>query len=116
MQVMEAAAWRQPSQAPTADLVGLQIGLATTSEILGHSVIESRSKDTLISLVDPRLGLPAEDERCATCGGTNYDECTGHFAHVKLTQPIFHPNYIRCVQRVLQKICLACGVPKVKKM
>lgn len=44
---------------------------------LGHSVIESRSKDTLISLVDPRLGLPAEDERCATCGGTNYDECTG---------------------------------------
>lgn len=41
--------------------------------------------------------------------------CVGHFAHVKLTQPIFHPNHMRLVQRVLQNICLACGVPKEKK-
>lgn len=44
---------------------------------LGFSVIKSRCQDTLKNLVDPRLGLPAENEICATCGGTNYDECTG---------------------------------------
>jgi hypothetical protein len=40
-------------------------------------VLESRGNDQLSNLVDPRLGLPAEAERCATCGGTNYEECTG---------------------------------------
>ena len=44
---------------------------------LGFSVIERRNKDPLSNLVDPRLGLPAEDDRCATCGGTNYEQCTG---------------------------------------
>ncbi len=39
----------------------------------------------------------------------------GHFAHVDLSQPIFHPNHMRLLQHVLQKICLGCGVPLVKK-
>lgn len=32
---------------------------------------------SLRDLVDPRLGLPAEEEKCLTCGGTTYENCTG---------------------------------------
>ncbi|KAG0566496.1 hypothetical protein KC19_7G068200 [Ceratodon purpureus] len=119
MQVMEAAAQSQPSQPPCAELVALQFGLATHDEYVGFSVLEQRRKgqprDELNSLKDPRLGIPAIDDICATCGGINYHECTGHFGHLELTQPIFHPNHMRLVQRILQKICLACGLPRLKK-
>lgn len=40
----------------------------------------------------------------------------GHFGHVRLPEPIFHPTYVRLLQRMLQKICLGCGTPKPKKM
>uniref|UniRef100_A0A7I4B1E4 DNA-directed RNA polymerase subunit n=1 Tax=Physcomitrium patens TaxID=3218 RepID=A0A7I4B1E4_PHYPA len=99
---------------PSAEIVGLQFGLTTANEIVGFSV-QNRARDTLSSLIDPRLGLPAENERCATCSGTNINECTGHFGHLKLTQPIFHPHHVRLLQQVLSKICLACGSLKGKK-
>lgn len=72
---------------------------------LGFSVLDTRGKETLSNLVDPRLGLPAEDERCATCGGTNYDECTGEvtdpglvqrgFLAVAISELVRHPKLIR---------------------
>ena len=52
------------------------------------------------------LNLPA----FYSCGSI-----AGHFSHVKLTQAIFHPNHMRLLQRTLQKICLGCGLPLVKK-
>ncbi|KAG0610214.1 hypothetical protein M758_7G047400 [Ceratodon purpureus] len=119
MQVMEAAAQSQPSQPPCAELVGLQFGLATHDDYVGFSVLEKRRKgqprDELNSLKDPRLGIPVTDDICATCGGINYHECTGHFGHLELTQPIYHPNHVPLLQRILQKTCLACGLPRLKK-
>ncbi|KAG0610587.1 hypothetical protein M758_7G077400 [Ceratodon purpureus] len=122
MQVMEAAAQSQPSQPPCAELAGHQFGLATHDEYVRFSVLEQRRKgqprdeprDELNSLKDPRLGIPVTDDiSCATCGGINYQECTGHFGHLELTQ--LHPNHMRLVQRILQRICLACGRPRLKK-
>ncbi|CAK9863797.1 unnamed protein product [Sphagnum jensenii] len=105
----------QPPDPPLAELVGIQFGMLAAKEIINFSVLEKgKSVRTPKELWDPRLGQPVED-RCATCGGRNTDECTGHFAHVDLSQPIFHPNHMRLLQHVLQKICLGCGVPLVKK-
>ncbi|KAG0558779.1 hypothetical protein KC19_10G053800 [Ceratodon purpureus] len=107
----------KPPKPPSAELVGLQFGLATTNDLVGYSVIKTGCNDSIKTLVDPRLGLPSssEDENCGTCGGTNYEECAGHFAHVRLSQPILHPNHTRLLLHVLQAICVACGVPKAKK-
>ncbi|KAG0604132.1 hypothetical protein M758_10G148000 [Ceratodon purpureus] len=102
----------KPPKPPSTELVGLQLGLATTKDLVGYSVIKTGCNDSIKTLVDPRLGLPAEDENCGTCGGTNYEENAGHFTHVSLSQPILHPNHTRFLLHVLQAICVACGVPK----
>jgi hypothetical protein len=44
---------------------------------LGFSVLERGCQDSITGLEDPRLGIPTEDEKCATCGGINYENCAG---------------------------------------
>ena len=52
---------------------------------VGYSVIKTGCNDSIKTLVDPRLGLPAEDENCGTCGGTNYEENAGETDRLDIT-------------------------------
>jgi DNA-directed RNA polymerase beta' subunit len=73
----------QPPDPPLAELVGIQFGMLAAKEIINFSVLEKgKSVRTPKELWDPRLGQPVED-RCATCGGRNTDECTGMMMMLK---------------------------------
>ena len=41
-------------------------------------------------LYDPALGPLDPLERCETCS-LGYDECPGHYGHIELAVPAFHP-------------------------
>jgi DNA-directed RNA polymerase II subunit RPB1 len=59
-------------------------------------------------LIDSRMGPSDNYSDCATCGlGSIY--CIGHFAHIELSEPVFHISYLPFVKKILSCICLRCS-------
>lgn len=40
----------------------------------------------------------------------------GHFGHIKLPFPIYHPSHMKFVKEILEKVCLNCLEIKSKKV
>ena len=45
--------------------------------------------------------------RCATCRLT-YFTCPGHFGHIELASPVFHPLFMLNMYNLLRGTCLFC--------
>ncbi|KAJ3311182.1 DNA-directed RNA polymerase II subunit rpb1, partial [Gonapodya sp. JEL0774] len=63
-------------------------------------------------LVDPRLGIVDKSLRCGTCDGDSTN-CQGHFGHIELAKPVYHPGFIGTVKRLLEIVCVFCGKMKL---
>ncbi|KAL2633755.1 hypothetical protein R1flu_005234 [Riccia fluitans] len=114
------------AQVPTRISTGKwKFGLLSTSAILKLSVFDMQhSLRKPKDLTSERLGLPTPSGHCTTCNASAVDQvffsskvkrdkvCQGHFGHVLLPTPIFHPNHVLRLVRLLRKICLNCGKPK----
>ncbi|XP_078429517.1 nuclear RNA polymerase D1B isoform X2 [Wolffia australiana] len=59
------------------------------------------------------LGLPSEAGKCDACGTSELGECEGHFGHVILPLPVYHPFHVHELKNLLNLLCLKCL--KVKK-
>lgn len=68
-------------------------------------------------LNDPRMGTNSRDAkfRCKTCdctysgSGSNMDDCPGHFGHIELCRPVYHPGFINDVLKILHCVCFQCS-------
>lgn len=58
-------------------------------------------------VIDPRLGVTEDRSYCATCGESALT-CPGHFGHIKLAEPVFHPGYITYIKNILSCVCIRC--------
>ena len=74
--------------------------------------------------MDPRMGTIDRNFKCQTCG-EGMSECPGHFGHVELARPVYHPGaqprsffvfsltlplgFIVKVKKILECICVNCG-------
>lgn len=65
-------------------------------------------KPMVNGVLDPKLGLSSPGELCETCNKT-LQECTGHFGHIELTLPVFHPGYQKMLVKILQTVCKKCA-------
>ncbi|KAL3691937.1 hypothetical protein R1sor_005588 [Riccia sorocarpa] len=117
---MEAAEAPAGGSPPWAGITGIQFGTMTRGHIVKMSVTEDSQASKPMKprdvLVDAKLGLPTASRQCLTCNGATTDECQGHFSHINLPLPIFHPNHVEALVRVLRKICLNCGQPRRKSL
>lgn len=52
---------------------------------------ETTHKPKLGGLMDPRMGTIDRNFKCQTCG-EGMSECPGHFGHIELAKPVFHPG------------------------
>lgn len=52
---------------------------------------ETTHKPKMGGLMDPRLGTIDRNFKCQTCG-EGMSECPGHFGHIELARPVFHPG------------------------
>lgn len=59
------------------------------------------------------MGTTDRDSSCGTCG-CSYIECPGHFGHITLAQPVYHPGYVTHVRKVLRCICCECGLLRLR--
>jgi DNA-directed RNA polymerase II subunit RPB1 len=57
---------------------------------------------------DPRMGVTNKDLLCHTCNGDVID-CPGHFGHIDLAKPVFHPGLIDMVRKILKCVCFNCS-------
>ncbi|KAI1331353.1 DNA-directed RNA polymerase II subunit RPB1 [Xylariaceae sp. FL0255] len=109
------------SDAPLKTVEEVQFGLLSPEEIKNMSVChimypetmdETRTKPRQNGLNDPRLGSVDRQFKCATCS-ENMSECPGHFGHIELAKPVYHPGFIKKVKKILEIVCTSCG--KVKE-
>lgn len=52
---------------------------------------EATHKAKTGGLMDPRMGTIDRNFKCQTCG-EGMSECPGHFGHIELARPVFHPG------------------------
>jgi DNA-directed RNA polymerase II subunit RPB1 len=59
-------------------------------------------------LSDPRLGALDRYTPCQTCSMRDSD-CPGHFGHIELVKPVFHPGFLPIMMKVLRCVCWFCS-------
>lgn len=105
------------SSAPLKTIEEIQFGLLGPEEIKGMSVAhivypeamdETRTKPRDGGLNDPLLGSVDRQFKCKTCT-ENMSECPGHFGHIELAKPVYHPGFIKKVKKVLEIVCHNCS-------
>lgn len=105
------------SDAPLRTIQEIQFGLMSPEEIKNMSVAhilypetmdESRQRPRDQGLNDPRLGSIDRQFKCATCD-QGMQECPGHFGHIELAKPVFHPGFIKKTKKILEIVCHSCG-------
>lgn len=58
-------------------------------------------------LYSPVLGAIKNFEICPTCGQNNFN-CPGHYGHIELSVPVYHPMLIQIMYQLINKCCLEC--------
>ncbi|KAJ7758196.1 beta and beta-prime subunits of DNA dependent RNA-polymerase [Mycena maculata] len=105
------------SAAPIHQVKEVQFSILSPEEIKEHSVARIEYLDTtdeltrrprIGGLMDPRMGTTNPDVECQTCG-EGMSGCPGHFGHIELARPVFHPGFISKVKKILECICINCG-------
>ncbi|KAI0473760.1 DNA-directed RNA polymerase II subunit RPB1 [Xylariaceae sp. FL0804] len=105
------------SDAPLKTVEEIQFGLLSPEEVKNMSsahimypetMDETRTKPRQNGLNDPRLGSVDRQFKCATCM-ENMSECPGHFGHIELAKPVYHPGFIKKVKKILEIVCHNCS-------
>ena len=106
----------------TGSLNCVRFSLYTDDEIRKLSVKCIRNPQTFDhfgnptygGLYDPALGPADRDDVCTTCGqGSMY--CPGHFGHIELKLPVYHPLFMKLLVTILRSTCFQCHKVDVEK-
>lgn len=103
------------SDEPVREVTAVRFGILAPDEIRLGSVCEvtnpriyENNRPTVGGLFDLRMGTTNHEFACETCGGTP-KTCTGHFGHIELPDPVYHPCFIDTVAKVLNVVCHHCS-------
>jgi DNA-directed RNA polymerase II subunit RPB1 len=105
------------SSAPLKTIQEIQFGVMSPEEIKNMSVAhiqypetmdETRTKPRQEGLNDPRLGSVDRQFKCKTCT-ESMSECPGHFGHIELATPVFHPGFLKKTKKILEIVCNSCS-------
>ena len=98
---------------------GIQFSVLGPDEVKARSVVEvtkpdaySGSEPVVGGLFDPRMGVIEHNRLCATCEQKNAF-CPGHFGHITLARPIFHPLFFNTVRSLMKCVCYRCSRPMI---
>lgn len=92
----------------------IKFGLATSQEICKYSISDCPITHPSL-LLNPFLGLPLEAGRCESCGTAEPGQCEGHFGYIELPIPIYHPDHVNELKKMLSLLCLKCLKLKNRK-
>jgi DNA-directed RNA polymerase II subunit RPB1 len=101
-----------------AEIIGIEFGIFSPDEIRRSSVVHvefpetfentNTTKPKIKGLTDPHLGPIEPFVQCESCG-LEQEECWGHFGHIELVRPIYHPSFVSTILKILRCCCHVCG-------
>lgn len=97
------------------NIKGIQFGIFNSDDIIKNSVVKVEYNDVYDKgipkyggLSDLRMGTCDRAFNCQTCHG-DIITCPGHFGHIDLCHPVFHPGYVKTVVKILSNVCFNCS-------
>ncbi|KDQ18256.1 hypothetical protein BOTBODRAFT_554491 [Botryobasidium botryosum FD-172 SS1] len=84
----------------------------SVKQIVNPVLLDDLNRPNLGGLYDPALGPSTQRDICATCRLT-YFQCPGHFGHIELPAPVYHPLFMINMYNLLRGACLYCHKFKI---
>ncbi|KZS97882.1 beta and beta-prime subunits of DNA dependent RNA-polymerase [Sistotremastrum niveocremeum HHB9708] len=84
----------------------------SVKQIVNPILLDDLNRPNAGGLYDPALGPTEKHDLCATCG-LNYFTCPGHFGHIELPSPVYHPLFMKQAYNLLRSTCMYCHHFKV---
>lgn len=102
-------------------------GFHTSDDIKKISVVEVSNPETFNALGYPTTGglydvlMGPSTDKSGNCGTCHLDKkyCPGHYGHIVLPLPCFHPMFLRTIVSIMKLSCPVCKlfvIPSKKKM
>ncbi|KAF9464350.1 hypothetical protein BDZ94DRAFT_1162001 [Collybia nuda] len=88
-------------------LTAEEIRRISVKQIVNPVLLDDLNRPNIGGLYDPALGPSDRSDICATCRLT-YFTCPGHFGHIELPAPVFHPLFVTNMYNLLRGTCLFC--------
>ncbi|PKI82389.1 hypothetical protein MVES_003713 [Malassezia vespertilionis] len=95
------------TRAITSHVKSASFSFLTADEIVNPVLLDNANAPTEGGLYDPGLGPMRLDDICRTCH-MNHFECPGHFGHIELPAPVFHPLFMNHAFSLLRGMCVFC--------
>ncbi|KZT29285.1 beta and beta-prime subunits of DNA dependent RNA-polymerase [Neolentinus lepideus HHB14362 ss-1] len=91
-----------------------EIRRISVKQIVNPVLLDDLNRPNIGGLYDPALGPSDKQDICATCRLT-YFTCPGHFGHIELPSPVFHPLFMMNMYNLLRGTCLFCHKFKMER-
>ncbi|KAF4619599.1 hypothetical protein D9613_005174 [Agrocybe pediades] len=79
----------------------------SVKQIVNPVLLDDLNRPNIGGLYDPALGPSDRSDICATCHLTYYT-CPGHYGHIELPAPVFHPLFMGNMFNLLRGVCMFC--------
>ncbi len=79
----------------------------SVKQIINPVLLDTTNHPNAGGLYDPALGPMRPNDICATCHLNSY-QCPGHFGHIELPSPVFHPLFMGNMFNLLRGTCFYC--------
>ncbi|WVR06374.1 hypothetical protein IAU60_003405 [Kwoniella sp. DSM 27419] len=98
-----------------SEITSLSFSFLSSEDIKAISVkkidnailLDNLNLPTRGGLYDPKLGPMSMRDVCETCN-LSYFACPGHFGHIELPTPVFHPLFMNQCYGLLRTVCMYC--------
>ncbi|KAF8915824.1 hypothetical protein CPB85DRAFT_1559900 [Mucidula mucida] len=79
----------------------------SVKQIVNPVLLDDLNRPNIGGLYDPALGPSDKQDICATCRLT-YFTCPGHYGHIELPAPVFHPLFMVNAYNLFRGVCMFC--------
>ncbi|BGP30582.1 hypothetical protein JCM10296v2_002337 [Rhodotorula toruloides] len=79
----------------------------SVKQVVNPVLFDNLNNPNAGGLYDPAFGPLGKGDICSTCHLTSF-ECPGHFGHIELPAPVFHPLYMVQAFQLLRGTCTYC--------
>ncbi|KWU44120.1 DNA-directed RNA polymerase [Rhodotorula sp. JG-1b] len=97
----------QVSTVSFSSLHGPDIRRISVKQVVNPVLFDNLNNPNAGALYDPAFGPLGKGDICSTCQLTSFD-CPGHFGHIELPAPVFHPLYMVQAFQLLRGTCTYC--------
>ncbi|PWN47916.1 beta and beta-prime subunits of DNA dependent RNA-polymerase, partial [Violaceomyces palustris] len=88
-------------------LTSEEIRRISVKQIVNPTLLDTTNNPTIGGLHDPALGPMKQHDICGTCHLNSF-RCPGHFGHIELPAPVYHPLFMTHMYNLLRGTCLFC--------